>query len=640
MKLSSVVLIPSVVVCVFLEGKSITQSDWQAGPGILGPVEDFGAAFYESSGINFFYQPKRLSLSIVLSSSPEKHHIWDNNSQLDKKIEVADLGGPKNKDSSDILRANYDVALSSTDGISWFPNNGEGKFYFSRQVYPAGSAYLGYDLADFNNDGFADAVIGDYGSGWIYLYFNNGSGDFTQYSQVGYFKGVHQVAVADFDSDGDIDVVATKHHREQTPAGPELWFENDGTNKHFISHKQAFEGNAARRIHTGDLDNDGDIDFLVSGFFYNRQVIPATGYWGTYWMENQITQIGPDSGFVPHLLDTTRKNLYDWIADVNKDGKKDIVVTNVDDSVTYPQWWENDLPDGFIMHRLYTSESRNPEGVVAIDIDYDADVDIIQSYFGPTYSDTNGKAGWLGWFENNGKEHFDYHRFANYPQSCDLQVGDMDGNGLLDLVTSTHNPGRSTDWWDLFERFESNGELTSSVFDAGEPSFWNKIDWNADTSRLYKTRVSFRIRTSNDPANWPDWEDCPEITRPSSLNTTVVQQTRYMQYKVSFVSGNPDHSPMLYEVSIDYGSTSVKEEGEQQLSGGTVLEISGSKVRYSLGICDRASLGVYDASGRRERVLDVTGEGVLNLGDLAGGVYFVVLDIPGESISRKFVILR
>lgn len=639
------------VLCVFLQGKEVTQENWQAGPGVLGPVEDFGSTFYESSGINYLYQARRISLSIVLSSEPQGHYIRDLWSMRDKKIEIANLGGPTgdNDDTSEVPVINQDIIASSLDGVWWYPNFGQGRFLKSYLIYDSGTSMYGYDLADFDSKDGTDIVISDFTTGQIMLFLNDGQGNFSLYSLIAIQKLLNQIAVADFDLDGDVDVVATISHvlTDTTTPAPPCWYENSGDNVHFTAHKLGFDGRAARRINVGDVDIDGDLDFLISGYFPKRQGPYSKGYLGTYWMENRIFESGPDSAFLPHLVDTTRKNLYDWIADVNDDGHPDILTANVDNPFTCTQWYENDNNGNFIPHQLLcgSQEPQNPEGVVSIDIDFDGDMDIIQAFFGEGVSSSqNGWNGWLGWYENDGLENFSYHKFAEYPRACDLQVGDIDGNGYLDLITSTHNPGTTMDWWDLFDRFESTGEITSSIFDAGEPSLWNTITWEADTSTQRKIRVSFQVRTTNDPSNWPDWSRCKKITKTSSLDTLVEQQTRYMQYKVTLTSGKTAYSPMLYKVKIDYGSTSVKEnEVVDVVEDIPRLEVSNGTVKYSLARGVRARLYVFDASGRRLEKLEVGGEegvGILDLGDFGKGVYFVRLETGNSSLVKKVIMLR
>jgi hypothetical protein len=303
--------------------KIVTQNDWHGGPGITEPADNWGIGFYESANINYLYQWGRLSLAIVINSglSPEKHHIGDMPSGLDKKLGVG------NMDEGPGSIVDLDVIVAGSNGIRWYENDGTGNFSTYHTILYSYGNYLGYDIADFNFDGADDIVIGNHQAGKIWLYLNDGSGNFPNYTSVGNHPEVHQVAAKDFDNDGDIDIVSTKHHKSF--GGSALvgyWFKNDGTNQNFTRYTiESARPGAARRINTGDLDADGDIDFTVSSF-------------ATCWYENRIEEDDdPEHGFVRHSLDI-QKNLYDWIGDVDKDGHLDIITANIaeDFSLTYP----------------------------------------------------------------------------------------------------------------------------------------------------------------------------------------------------------------------------------------------------------------------------------------------------------------
>lgn len=599
-------------------GKTVTQNDWHGGPGITEPADNWGIGFYESANINYLYQWGRLSLAIVINSSlsPERHHIGDMPSNLDKKLEVG------NMDESIGSTVDLDVIVAGSNGIRWYENDGTGNFSTYYTIFYAYGNYLGYDIADFNFDGADDIVMGNYQTGKIWLYLNDGSGGFSYPHRVGDHPDVHQVAAKDFDNDGDIDVVSTRHHKYKSLGGSSFWFKNDGTNQNFTRYTIDSIGlAAARRINTGDLDGDGDIDFTITSY-------------GTCWYENRIKEDDdPGHGFVRHWL-VSQKNLYDWIGDVDKDGCLDIITADIAEylplSLTSPTWWENDGTGEFCEHPL-SPASYHAEAVVSIDIDYDGDIDIIQSFF-------NKFAGELGWYENDGNQNFTYRRYQDYYFcSCDLQIGDISGNGFLDLVTSTHYPGESIDWWELFDSFAEQGELTSSIFDAGVSVKWEAIEWNEETPE--GTNVAFKVRTSSSPDKWPDWSTCQLLddTTIFALDSVVDQDTRYLQYRTIFSTSDPDYSPFLYEVRVTYDdATAVTEIPE----GSYELRVEGKTVYYSVALNETGRLSVFDVVGRRIETEEVSKAGYLELKELPAGLYFVRLEHSTGAISHKIVLMR
>ncbi|MFM7204483.1 MAG: FG-GAP repeat domain-containing protein [Myxococcota bacterium] len=130
-------------------------------------------------------------------------------------------------------------------------------------------------LADLNGDGALDILFANGGGYYqpgdvapLALYLNDGQGMFTDVSveSLDGFEGrLQQVAVADLDRDGDLDVVAPDAYGLQADA----LFLNDGALlPHFSEEGAARLGTTSRAGSTrfGDLDNDGDADLVISSW--------------------------------------------------------------------------------------------------------------------------------------------------------------------------------------------------------------------------------------------------------------------------------------------------------------------------------------------------------------------------------------
>lgn len=128
-------------------------------------------------------------------------------------------------------------------------------------------------LADLNGDGALDILFSNGGGYYepgeaapLVLYLNDGRGQFTDVSVASFdgFTGrLQQVAVADVDADGDLDVVAPDAYGLQ----PDALFINDGQDPpHFVDEGARRLGSTSRAGSTrfGDVDNDGDLDWVVS----------------------------------------------------------------------------------------------------------------------------------------------------------------------------------------------------------------------------------------------------------------------------------------------------------------------------------------------------------------------------------------
>jgi hypothetical protein len=123
------------------------------------------------------------------------------------------------------------------------------------------------DAADFNDDGNMDIMWarddGENGEFSVNILWND-NGSFGRETQVakfnrsaGYWTNVH-VAIADFDMDGDVDFIAGAN------CGKVKLFINDGT-ANFSDEGVIFDyGAVSWGLDTGDFNNDGYPDFIVS----------------------------------------------------------------------------------------------------------------------------------------------------------------------------------------------------------------------------------------------------------------------------------------------------------------------------------------------------------------------------------------
>ena len=160
-----------------------------------------------------------------------------------------------------------EVGLSSGVAV-----DGEGRAY----------AGMGVEFTDYNNDGFPDLVITNLANQMYALYRNNGDGTFTYDS---YLSGLAKMSFMhsgwgmrflDYDNDGWKDLIIAQGHDLDNI---ELTFPNlhyrepmllaRNTGKHFVDVSAeagaAFQQSwVARGLATGDLDNDGRVDVVVT----------------------------------------------------------------------------------------------------------------------------------------------------------------------------------------------------------------------------------------------------------------------------------------------------------------------------------------------------------------------------------------
>lgn len=167
----------------------------------------------------------------------------------------------------------------------FFLNRGDGTF--SEEGLIRGASYsgdgreqagMGVDASDIDGDGDLDLVVTNFSHDHTTLYENLGAGFFTDASYkrgVGkdtYFPLSWGVRYVDLDADSDLDLFIAHGHiypqvdrvaPETSYAEPDQVFENDG-NGYFALDPWAAARLSSRGLSSGDYDNDGRVDLLVT----------------------------------------------------------------------------------------------------------------------------------------------------------------------------------------------------------------------------------------------------------------------------------------------------------------------------------------------------------------------------------------
>ena len=183
-----------------------------------------------------------------------------------------------------------DIAIANDSMPEFlYRNKGNGKFEETgltsqMAVDEDGRTYagMGIDLADFNNDGLPDLVIDNLANQVYALYGNDGGGMFTYVSKpagLGKMTLLHSgwgLRFFDFDNDGWKDLLVAQGHDLDTIelTSPQLHYREamllarnirgrftDVTSSAGPVFQERFAG---RGLATGDIDNDGRIDAVIT----------------------------------------------------------------------------------------------------------------------------------------------------------------------------------------------------------------------------------------------------------------------------------------------------------------------------------------------------------------------------------------
>lgn len=276
---------------------------------------------------------------------------------------------------------------------------------------------------DIDGDGRCDLLVGSASEGGVWWYR---SPDWTKHL-IAEGSYTTDMAVADIDGDGFLDVVIP-----ETNVGL-LWFQNplsegrDPASGPWQAHNISPNGAHMHNVAVADLDGDGKLDIVTrhqSGFGSMK------GNKIYIWRQENPTEWTMRTFDCPHGegLD---------LCDVDGDGRLDVVIGG--------RWYRNpgDILGGEWKEHLYITKDGFEQGwangdVVAAsgDLDGDGQIEIV-------LSPSEGK-GRLSWFDppsDPASGPWKEHVLADTDYTHGLAVGDIDGDGLLEIAAAKMHQG-------------------------------------------------------------------------------------------------------------------------------------------------------------------------------------------------------
>jgi hypothetical protein len=329
-------------------------------------------------------------------------------------LDVLAIGDIDGDGAADIM-----VASEHSTGAVWY-------HYPSWKRYDIGEGDFTTDgeISDVDRDGDGDVVISSISRDQIEWWENTGD-PFKPSGWVRHKIGdrfSHDVAVGDINGDRHLDVAM---FRKDSPRQL-TWFEApDDPKQGWIRHE--VDTPPGEGLDLGDIDKDGDLDIAASLNWYENR-----DQKGLVWTKHSITtNWGAESR--------------DIIADMNKDGKKDIVLSHAEGDGRV-SWFENPT---WQEHPIETETLRGAHSLEVGDFDLDGDPDVfvgemntgggkllspVLPYRVMVYENIGGATTW--------KQHI-----LATTGTHNARIGDIGANGSLDIVGKNYTGKKAIETW-------------------------------------------------------------------------------------------------------------------------------------------------------------------------------------------------
>lgn len=412
-------------------------------PGFIDVTEQLGIDFKDingESGRKYFIEPLGRGLALF---------DYDNDGDLDLYL----------VNGSDLPWVTSEIGATNV-----LYRNDNGKYTDVTKDASVGDTRYGNGccVGDYNNDGFVDLYITNYGMN--ILYKNNGDGTFTDVTEqigVGGSQFSSGCAFLDYDADGYLDLYVVNYVQfdmESNPecthqdipvyctpealnAEPDILYRNNGDGTFSdITEKAGITTPAGKGLGVvcGDVDNDGDTDIFIA-----NDTTPDMLYYNNG--DGTFTEDALFSGVALSEEGRPYSGMGANLGDYDNDGFLDIVITNFQDQVN--NIYHNE-------HEKYFKDVSFPIGIGAKSLPYLA--------WGVDFMDFNND-GWQDLFVANG--HLDdniedYDPVGKYAQPNQLFMsiegvtfeevnldlphkvsrgtafGDIDNDGDVDIVVA------------------------------------------------------------------------------------------------------------------------------------------------------------------------------------------------------------
>ena len=492
--------------------------------------------------------------------------------------------------------------------------------------------------ADYDNDGDVDVLMTNYDTAQTNRLWRNDGGTFTDVTAGSGFDWADQATGAcwaDFDGDRDLDCYITTYgftHRNRL-------MRNDG-NGHFtdIAQSLGVQDQTGWGYQPGwfDYDNDGDLDLYVG----NDNFFGGTG--------NKLYRNNGDATFtdvsVASGSNLGMSSMGLGIGDYDNDGDLDVYISNIH---TGNRLLRNNGDGTFteVGDAAGVAVYQICWGVDFLDMDHDTYLDIYACAFGASMLDPTGTENWV--FHNNGDGTFSDISSQSGADNPGISYcsawGDYDADGDLDIVM--------TNWWD-----GDAEDLPCALYQndhipvGGSASDWLQIDLVGTVSNRDGIGARVQITTSEgtyirEKQSGTSYLSSAQPAIHFGLGTATEVQTLVVNWPSGETSllENVAGGQKIQIVEPGEDPSSVDETGVAKLGIESQPNPFRNDVRFALsGDAGGVQFQIFDAEGRAVRILGAGStqwDGQDTYGNVVpAGIYWVKATRGSEVVASDRIV--
>jgi hypothetical protein len=314
------------------------------------------------------------------------------------------------------------IANQMSNDVSVLLATGGGSFTLAGSTR-AGSAPVSLAAGDFDRDGHLDVAVTNRDSGDVSLLAGSGDGSLRLARTIAVGTTPVAVAAADLNRDGKLDLAVAVLDSNVVAL---LFGDGNGS---FAAPVDLPADSLPDAIAAVDLDGDGNLDLVVAHDSSGQQNVSVLGVYGgrgdgTFAAAQAVT-----AGYMGETALAA--------GDFNRDGKIDVAVASADFNVNLMLG----NGDGSFSAGVGSSVGEAPAALAAGDLDGDGAPDLVVAI--PA---TNDVTVLLHAVDRGGSADGRFQDAQNYPvsgQALQIVAGDLDGDGRSDLVVATGPAGAS-----------------------------------------------------------------------------------------------------------------------------------------------------------------------------------------------------